>query len=136
MQPNYLAAEHDRQVAVAALKMVRRFMQTPEMAHFFDSETLPGPDTSSDEALLSFAREYGITSFHFVGTARMGLASDPMAVVDAQLRVHGVGGLRVVDASVMPMITSANTYAAALMIAEKAADKIREVTPPPVVVCA
>ena len=131
VQPNYLAAEHDRQVAVAALKMVRRFMQTQEMAYFFQSETLPGADARSDEELLGFAREYGITSFHLVGTAKMGPADDPMAVVDSRLRVHGMGGLRVVDASVMPMIISANTYATTLMIAEKAADLIREVTPPP-----
>lgn len=107
VQPNYLAAEYDQQVVVAALKMVRRFMQTPEMAQFFDSETLPGTSVSDDDALLGFARQYGITSFHFAGTSKMGPPGDPWAVVNPQLQVHGIEGLRIADASVMPMITSA-----------------------------
>ena len=82
VQPNYLAAEYDQQVVVAALKMVRRFMQTPEMAQFFDSETLPGSSASDDGALLGFARQYGITSFHFAGTSKMGRSGDPLAVVN------------------------------------------------------
>ena len=103
------------------------------MAPFFERETLPGPEANDDDKLLAFAKAYGITSFHFVGTAKMGPASDPMAVVDPQLRVHGIAGLRVVDASVMPMIVSANPYAATLMIAEKAADLVRGIAPlPPV----
>ena len=78
----------------------------------------------SDDDILAFARQYGTTSFHVVGTCRMGPATDPAAVVDDQLRVHGVNALRVVDASIMPNITSANTYAATLMLAEKAADML------------
>lgn len=124
VQPNYLAADLDRKVVVAGLRMIRSFMHSRPMQRYFDRETLPGPQAASDEQLLQYAREYGITSFHFVGTARMGPRTDPMAVVDAELKVHGLSGLRVVDASVMPMITSANTYAATLMIAEKAADMI------------
>ena len=122
IQPNYLQAERDQQVVVAGLRMIRRFMQSRAMQAYFDRETLPGPPVQSDEQLLQYAREFGITSFHYVSTARMGPRTDPTAVVDSELRVHGLQGLRVVDASVMPMITSANTYAATLMIAEKAAD--------------
>ena len=107
---------------VAGLRMIRSFMQSRAMQTYFNRETLPGPQAQSDEQLLQYAREFGITSFHYVSTARMGPRTDPTAVVDSELRVHGLRGLRVVDASVMPMITSANTYAATLMIAEKAAD--------------
>lgn len=124
VQPNYLADERDRQVVVAGLRMTRRFMQSTAMAHYFERETLPGPAVASDAELLNYARAYGITSFHYVSTARMGPVDDPSAVVDARLRVHGLAGLRVADASVMPMIPSANTYAATLMIGEKAADMI------------
>ena len=124
VQPNYLQAELDQKVVVAGVRMIRRFMQSRAMQPYFDRETLPGPEAQSDEQLLQYAREFGITSFHYVCTARMGPRTDPMAVVDSQLRVHGLRGLRVVDASVMPTITSANTYAATLMIAEKAADLI------------
>lgn len=124
VQPNYLHAEHDRKVVVAALRMTREFMQSRAMQRYFDRETLPGPQAQSDEHLLQYAREHGITSFHYVSTARMGPGDDRMAVVDPELRVHGLQGLRVVDASIMPMIPSANTYAATLMIAEKAADLI------------
>jgi len=122
VQPNYLQAELDQKVVVAGVRMIRRFMQSRAMQVYFDRETLPGPLAQSDEQLLQYAREFGITSFHYVCTARMGPHSDPTAVVDSELRVHGLRGLRVVDASVMPTITSANTYAATLMIAEKAAD--------------
>ena len=125
VQPNYLASPLDQQIVVAGLKMVRGFLNTKTFAHYFDRETLPGAAARSDEDLLDYARHYGITSFHFVGTAKMGPSTDPNAVVDSKLRVHGVTGLRVADASVMPMITSANTYAATLMIAERAADFIR-----------
>ena len=122
VQPNYLQAELDQKVVVAGVRMIRRFMQSRAMQAYFDRETLPGPQAQSDEQLLQYAREFGITSFHYVCTARMGPHTDPTAVVDSELRVHGLQGLRVVDASVMPTITSANTYAATLMIAEKAAD--------------
>ena len=88
-------------------------------------QTLPGPEVQTDDELLSFARQYGGTVWHVIGTARMGPATDPSTVVDDQLRVHGLRNLRVVDASVMPSMPSANTYASTMMIAEKAADMIR-----------
>ena len=94
-------------------------------------ETLPGPEVQTDDELLDFARRNGTTTYHLIGTARMGPASDPMAVVDDRLRLHGMEGLRVVDASVMPRMPSANTYATTLMIAEKAADMIRGRPPLP-----
>ncbi|MBV8617210.1 MAG: GMC family oxidoreductase N-terminal domain-containing protein [Acetobacteraceae bacterium] len=125
IQPNYLADPMDRRVLLAGIKLARRLLRTPALARYFDHETLPGDRVQGDDELLDFARQYGSTAYHLVGTARMGPATDPMAVVDDQLRVHGMEGLRVVDASVMPVITSANTYASTMMIAEKASDMIR-----------
>jgi choline dehydrogenase len=95
------------------------------LAKFVDSETLPGSATNSDADLLDFARRYGVSSYHPNGTAHMGPASDSTAVVDDQLRVHGLEGLRIVDCSVIPRIPSANICAATMMIGEKAADMIR-----------
>ena len=125
VQPNYLAEPSDQQVLVRGIRLARSLLQTPELAPFFVKEELPGPGATTDEDLLGFARSFGTTSYHLVGTCRMGRADDRSAVVDDTLRVHGLQGLRVVDASVMPNIPSANTYAATLMIAEKAADLIR-----------
>lgn len=124
IQPNYLEAVSDQTTTIAGLRLARRFLVTPEVSPLIKKETLPGAAAQTDDELLQFAREYGMTSFHLVGSAKMGPASDPMAVVDEKLRVHGIQGLRVVDASVMPTMVSANTYAATLMIAEKAADMI------------
>lgn len=125
IQPNYLDHVVDQQVMVAGMKFVRAMLHRPELAPFLTAETIPGPGVDSDEALLDFCRHNGSTGYHLVGTARMGRADDRLSVVDAQLRVHGLEGLRVADASVMPMIPSANSYAATMMIAEKAADMIR-----------
>jgi choline dehydrogenase len=125
VQPNYLTHPADQHVLLAGIKLARRLMATQAMAPFFVVETLPGAQVSSDDELLDFARRRGSTAYHLVGTCKMGPASDPMAVVDAQLRVHGTQNLRVVDASVMPQVPSANTLAATLMVAEKAADMIR-----------
>ena len=125
IQPNYLTHPKDQRTLVRGIKQARSLLRMPELADFFAGEQLPGGAAASDSDLLAFAREYGTTSFHVVGTCRMGLASDRTAVVDDQLRVHGTAALRIVDASVMPNIPSANTYAATLMIAEKAADMIR-----------
>ena len=125
LQPNYLSHPADRAVLLAGMKLARRLLRTPELAFCFDHESLPGDAVESDDALMDFAHRYGSTSYHLIGTARMGPATDPTAVVDDQLRVHGMGGLRVVDASVMPNMPSANTYASTMMIAEKAADMIR-----------
>jgi choline dehydrogenase len=125
IQPNYLAHPADRQVLLAGMKLARRLLRTPELAQYYDCEELPGHAVQSDDELLDYARRYGSTAYHLVGTARMGPASDPMAVVDDKLRVHGLQQLRVVDASIMPGIPSANTYASTMMIAEKASDMIR-----------
>ena len=125
INPNYLADPMDRRVMLAALRLVRKLLATPEMAPFEERETLPGPQAQTDDELLDFARRNGSTCYHLIGTARMGPATDPGAVVDDQLRVHGMEGLRVADASIMPSMPSANTYATTLMIAEKASDMIR-----------
>ena len=125
VQPNYLQDPRDQRVLLGGMRMARRLLRTPELAPFFDGEMLPGPLAEKDDELLDFARRYGVSSYHVMGTARMGPRSDPTAVVDDELRVHGLQGLRVVDASVMPNMPSANTCAATMMIAEKASDLIR-----------
>ena len=125
VQPNYLADPRDQGVLLSALKLARRLMAAPAMARYFAGEILPGPTVASDDELLDFARRRGSTAYHLVGTCKMGPAGDPLAVVDGTLKVRGVQGLRVVDASVMPQVPSANTLAATLMVAEKAADLIR-----------
>ena len=125
VQPNYMSHPEDRRLTLAGMRLVRRMLSTPELAPFLESETLPGPHAQSDDELMDHARQTGVTTYHLIGTARMGPASDPSAVVDDRLRVHGVEGLRVVDASIMPSMPSANTYASTLMIAERAADWLR-----------
>ncbi|VTU21910.1 Choline dehydrogenase [Variovorax sp. PBL-H6] len=124
MQPNYLATERDRATAVAGVRAARAIAASPAMRPYVKREVKPGPDATSDADLLEFCRDNGATIFHPSGTCRMG--ADRMAVVDARLRVHGVGGLRVVDCSVMPTLVSGNTNAPAVMMAEKAVDLIRE----------
>ena len=124
IQPNYLAAEKDRRILIAAIRMARRILGTPELAGFYDLEELPGANVASDSELLDFGRQYGSSCYHLVGTCRMGPASDPTAVVDDQLRVRGVERLRIADASIMPTVTSGNTYAPSLMIGAKAADLV------------
>ena len=95
------------------------------MSQYFEIETLPGANVQSDDELLDFAKRKGNTGYHLVGTAKMGPATDSRAVVDDQLRVHGLQALRIVDASVMPMLPSANTFASTIAIAEKGADLIQ-----------
>lgn len=124
MQPNYLASEFDCRCAVAAIRFARRLAAAPALRDYLVEEYRPGPAAKTDEDLLEFARNYGATIFHPSGTCKMG--TDAMAVVDERLRVHGVAGLRVVDCSIMPTLTSGNTHAPVVMIAEKAADMIRE----------
>jgi choline dehydrogenase len=121
---NYLAAETDRRVLLDGMRLVRRTASQPAFARFVVREHLPGPEADSDEALMAYARAYATTVYHPVGTCKMG--SDANAVVDARLRVHGIDGLRVADASIMPIVTSGNTNAPTIMIGEKAADMIRE----------
>ncbi|WPB57314.1 GMC family oxidoreductase [Xylophilus sp. GOD-11R] len=124
VQPNYLEDERDHPVLVSGIRQARALLASPALAHFFESETMPGAQAQSDDEVLDFARRYGVSACHLAGTARMGRADDPMAVVDATLKVHGLDGLRVVDASVMPSVPSANTCAGSMMVAEKAADMI------------
>lgn len=131
IQPNYLSDENDRRVHIGGMRLLRRMLSTPELAPFVDQETLPGKDVQTEDELLDFAFRNGSTTYHLIGTARMGPREDPTAVVDDRLLVHGMTGLRVVDASIMPAMVSANTYATTLMIAEKAAAFIsgRELAP-------
>jgi choline dehydrogenase len=124
MQPNYLSTELDRRCAVAGARLARRLASAKALEPYIESEYRPGPDCSSDDELLEFAKNHGATIFHPSGTCKMG--SDPMAVVDDRLRVHGLAGLRVVDCSIMPTVTSGNTHAPAVMIAEKASDMMLE----------
>jgi choline dehydrogenase len=134
IQPNYLAEASDRRVLLAGMKLARKLLASKPLEPYYDHEDFPGPDVQTDDQLLDAARQRGTTTFHPMGTCRMGPAGDPSAVVDAQLRVHGVEGLRVIDASIMPMMISANLNAATLMIAEKAADIIlRRAAPEPAV---
>jgi choline dehydrogenase-like flavoprotein len=126
IKPNYLATVDDQRVAVDALRLVRRIASESALAQYHPQEFRPGAAAQSDEEMLSAARAIGTTIFHPVGTAKMGAVSDPMAVVDSRLRVIGVEGLRVADASVMPRITSGNTNAPTMMIAGKAAAMMRE----------
>jgi len=123
--PNYLSTDEDRMVAADAIRVTRRLMGQKALVKYRPEEYLPGPKTDdSDEALIRAAGDIGTTIFHPVGTAKMGLPSDPMAVVDQRLRVFGVDGLRVVDASIMPTITSGNTNSPTIMIAQKGAQMI------------
>jgi len=122
MRPNYLEAETDRICAVESIKYARRLASTSALKPYLVEEYKPGADVRSDDEILDFAREYGATIFHPTGTCKMG--SDSMAVTDDRLRVHGIGGLRVVDCSIMPTLVSGNTHAPAVMIAEKASDMI------------
>lgn len=119
--PNYLSAEEDRAVAAASLRQVRRIMEQPAMARYKPSELKPGPQAQTDEELVRAAGDISSTIFHPAGTTKMGRADDPEAVTDGRLRVRGVAGLRIADAGVMPTITSGNTNAPTLLIAEKAA---------------
>ena len=121
---NYLSDPLDQEVTVAGLKWARKIAAQPAIAPLIDHEMNPGADFASDAALLEFARATGSTIYHPVGTCQMG--AGPMVVVDSQLRVRGLQGLRVVDASVMPRLVSGNTNAPTIMIAEKASDMIRQ----------
>jgi choline dehydrogenase len=125
--PNYLATPEDKQVAADAIRVTRKLMKQQALAKYRPEEYLPGPSVGDDDASLAKAAgDIGTTIFHPVGTAKMGTATDPTAVVDERLRLHGIGGLRVVDASVMPTITSGNTNTPTAMIAEKGSAMIIE----------
>ena len=124
IRANYLSTEEDRRVAADSLRVTRRIVAQPALARYRPQEVKPGVQFQSDDELAKLAGDIGTTIFHPVGTAKMGPAADAAAVVDARLKVHGVHGLRVVDASVMPTITSGNTNSPVLMIAERAAQWI------------
>ncbi len=123
--PNYLSADIDRKVAADSIRLTRTIVAQPAMRRYRPVEFLPGPSYDTDEELATAAGDVGTTIFHPVGTCKMGPASDPTAVVDADLRVHGIERLRVVDSAIMPTITSGNTCSPTIMIAEKAAVLIR-----------
>jgi choline dehydrogenase len=122
IQPRYLTSQLDRDTVVASMKLLRKIMGQAAMQRYVAEERAPGPLVQTDAELLDFARSSATTVFHPTSTCRMG--SDETAVVDERLRVRGIGGLRVVDASIMPTVVSGNTNAAVVMIAEKGADMI------------
>ncbi len=124
IKPNYLDTANDIAVALAGVHHVRRVFAAEAMAQHIDHEITPGDQVQSDDALIEFIRANGITLYNPVGTCKMG--TDPMAVVDPRLKVHGIDGLRVIDASIMPAVTTGNTNAPTIMIAEKGAAMIRE----------
>jgi len=124
IKPNYLSAPADIRVALAGIAHARRVFQSSPLVEHSVGETVPGPGVQSEDELVEFIRQTGTTIYHVVGTCKMGI--DPMAVVDPRLAVHGIDGLRVVDASIMPTVTTGNTNAPTIMIAEKAASMIRQ----------
>jgi choline dehydrogenase len=122
-----LSTDEDRRIAADAIRLTRRMMRQPALAKYKPEEFRPGPETpDSDADLIRAAGDIGTTIFHPVATAKMGLASDASSVVDERLRVHGLEGLRVIDASVMPTITSGNTNTPTIMIAAKGAVMVLE----------
>lgn len=125
IQTNYLTAELDRRVVVAGMRLARRLLRSAPLEPYYAHEDFPGPDVQTDDEFLMAAAQRGQTTFHAGCTCRMGPATSPLAVVDHELRVHGISGMRVVDASIMPRMISANLNAATLMIADRASDLIR-----------
>ncbi len=124
IRPNFLSAQTDRDATVAGMQIARKIVSHPSMSKYIAFENNPGDKVQSYDEWLDFARRNGQTTYHVIGTCKMG--SDPMAVVDDRLRVHGIAGLRVIDASIMPTVPSGNTNAPTIMVAEKGADMIKE----------
>ncbi len=124
INPRYLSDESDCRVIVGGLRFARKLFDAPALKQYVREETLPGKDIQTDDELLDYARRNGGTCYHASCTAMMG--THPMSVVDSQLRVHGLEGLRVIDASVMPAVTSTNTNAPTIMIAEQGAAMIKQ----------
>ena len=124
IDPNYLSDPKDREMSLRSIRAVREILSPSDMARYIKVERLPGPAARTDAEIMAYVRQYACCDYHPVGTCKMG--SDQMAVVDSELRVHGLDGLRVVDASVMPRLISGNTNAPTMMIAEKAADMIKQ----------
>jgi choline dehydrogenase-like flavoprotein len=129
IDPNYFAEDYDRRMSIGGLRLAREIMAQPAFRPYLRAERLPGPGVQSDAEMLAYARQHGKTDYHPVGTCKMGV--DEMAVVDPELRVRGLNGLRVCDSSVMPRLVSSNTNAPTLMIGEKAADLVRGVVSRP-----
>ena len=129
IQPNYLDAEEDKRVVVEGLKLSRRLMHSKALSKYFDYEVYPGLEAQSDEELLQIARERGTTTYHQMGTCRMGPKTDPTAVVDSKLKVYGLNNIRVIDASIMPTMLSANLHSGTTMIGEKGSDLVLGKTP-------
>ena len=125
IRPNFLADRTDQEVLIAGMKIARSIVASPAMDRYRAFEIRPGDQVNTDAEWLNFARDNGQTTYHPIGTCKMGTDSDPMAVVDDQLRVRGIAGLRVIDASIMPTVVSGNTNAAVIMIAEKGADMVK-----------
>jgi choline dehydrogenase len=126
IRANYLEAESDRQTMLAGMRLIRRVMAQEPIRPYVTKEVLPGPEAEDDDALMAYIRATGGTIFHPSGTCKMGPGTDRLAVVDARLRVHGIEGLRVADASIMPTVVSGNTNGPAIMIGEQAARMILE----------
>lgn len=123
IDPNYLSTEKDREEAIQGSRLMRRIMQAPALKGITVDEVLPGPAVQSDEQMLEYFRQNCGSIYHLCGTCAMGV-DEQTSVVDKRLKVHGLDGLRVVDASIFPNVTSGNTHAAVLMVAEKGADLI------------
>jgi len=123
IDPNYWAEDYDFEMSLRGLEKTRDIARQPAFARFIRKEHTPGPEVTTRAELEAYARRYGKTDYHPVGTCKMGV--DAMAVVDPQCRVHGLDGLRVADSSIMPRLISSNTNAATIMIGEKASDMIR-----------
>jgi choline dehydrogenase len=126
INPRYLSDESDRRAIIGGLRFARKLFEAPALKQYVREETLPGRDIQTDDELLDYARRNGGTCYHASCTCMMG--THPMSVVDSQLRVHGIEGLRVIDASVMPAVTSTNTNAPTIMIAEQGAAMIKQAT--------
>ncbi len=124
IQPHYLADDQDQRVVIDSTKTLRRMLCAPELEPYYDAEELPGPSATTDADCLEYARQAGLTAYHLCGTCQMGPRDNPASVVDDRLQVHGLDGLRIADASIMPTVPSANTSAAVFMIAEKASDMV------------
>ena len=124
IQPNYLSHEVDQRALVGGIGLARRLLGTPQLSRFVDRETFPGDGVRTDDEVLHWARQYGGTVWHLVGTCRMGPATDKSSVVSDELKVHGLQNLRVIDASVIPEIPQAMINAATTAVAERASDLV------------
>jgi choline dehydrogenase-like flavoprotein len=124
IDPNYWEDPHDREMSIRGLKLAQEMMRQPALKPYVLAERLPGPDVRTEADYFAYACSHAKTDHHPAGTCRMG--ADPQAVTDPRLRLNGIAGLRVVDASIMPAVVSSNTNAATIMIAEKAAHMIRQ----------